>query len=149
MHYNTDAVRCVLKPLVAAMALASAGAANALPFQMENGWEGEWNTTLSVGSQWRAEGQDNDLYSAANGALLGKSGGTGGSVDGGNLNYDKGDRFSTIGKFVTDLSLRNGDLGGLVRVKGWYDYALKDEDVNFGSASNGYRKKPLNDDGYA
>ncbi|MNQ84205.1 hypothetical protein D3C85_993250 [compost metagenome] len=40
-------------------------------------------------------------------------------------------------------------MGGLVRVKGWYDEALKDEDVNYGSASNGYRKKPLNDDGYA
>uniref|UniRef100_UPI003EBA0D8C DUF1302 family protein n=1 Tax=Pseudomonas vranovensis TaxID=321661 RepID=UPI003EBA0D8C len=55
-----------------------------MPFQLENGWEGEWNTTLSVGSQWRAEGQDHDLYSGANGALLGKSGGTGGSVDSGN-----------------------------------------------------------------
>jgi len=149
MHNKAVIDRCVFKSLAVAISLASAGAAQALPFQLDNGWDGEWNTTLSVGSQWRAENQDSDLYSAANGALRGKSGGTGGSVDAGNLNYDKGDRFSTITKFVTDLSLRNGEMGGLVRVKGWYDYALKDEDVNFGSANNGYQKKPLNDDGTA
>lgn len=149
MHNKNSNVRTWMKPLAVAISCVSAGAVQALPFQLENGWEGEWNTTLSVGSQWRAENQDKALYSGANGALLGKSGGTGGSVDAGNLNYDKGDRVSTIAKFVTDLSLRNGDMGGLVRVKGWYDEALKDEDVNFGSAGNGYRKKPLNDDGYA
>lgn len=149
MHYKNNNVRTYVKPLALAISCVSAGAVQAMPFQLENGWEGEWNTTLSVGSQWRAENQDHDLYSGANGALVGKSGGNGGSVDAGNLNYDKGDRVSTIAKFVTDLSLRNGDMGGLVRVKGWYDEALKDEDVNYGSASNGYRKKPLNDDGYA
>lgn len=149
MHNKNCKVDTWIKPLALAVSCASAGAVQAMPFQLENGWEGEWNTTLSVGSQWRAENQDSALYSAANGALSGKSGGSGGSVDAGNLNYDKGDRVSTVAKFVTDLSLRNGDMGGLVRVKGWYDEALKDEDVNFGSASNGYRKKPLNDDGYA
>ena len=123
-HATATSVRSFSSSFAGSARTATAGAAHALPFQLENGWEGEWNTTLSVGSQWRAEGQDNDLYSAANGALRGKSGGTGGSVDAGNLNYDKGDRFSTIAKFVTDLSLRNGDMGGMIRVKGWYDANL-------------------------
>lgn len=147
MQYRTKS-RSLLHPLAWAVSLVASGTAHAIAFQTESGWEGEWNTTLSVGSQWRAENQDNGLYNAANGASVGKSGGTGGPVDAGNLNYDKGDRFSTIGKFVTDLSMRKGDFGGLVRVKGWYDQALEDEDVNYGSLSNGYRRKPLNDNGY-
>ncbi|KAA0973526.1 DUF1302 domain-containing protein [Pseudomonas sp. ANT_J28] len=147
MRNKNKNIYLILSPISAAVALAFSGQAHALSFQTDNGWDGQWNTTLSIGSQWRAEGQDKALYSAANGALAGKSGGLGDKVDSGNLNYDKGDRFSTIGKFVTDLSLRNGDMGGVIRVKGWYDYTLEQEDVNFGSVSNGYRKRPLNDDG--
>lgn len=138
----------LLSPISAAIALTAAMPAHAISFQLENGWGGEWNTTLSMGSQWRAEGQDNELYSAANGALVGKSGGLSDKVDSGNLNYDKGDRFSTLGKFVSDLSLRSGDMGGFIRVKGWYDYTLEQENVNFGSVANGYRKRPLNDSGF-
>lgn len=149
MHDKNKKYLARIQPLALAIACAASGAAHAVTFQTDSGWEGQWNTTLSIGSQWRAQGQDSALYSAANGALRGKSGGTGGSVDSGNLNYDKGDRFSTVGKFVTDLSMRKDDMGGLVRVKGWYDYAQKDEDVAFGSPNNGYQKKPLNDDGYS
>jgi hypothetical protein len=148
MRNKNKNIHSVLSPLVTAVALACAVPAHALNFQTENGWNGQWNTTLSLGSQWRAEGQDNELYSAANGALVGKTGGLGDKIDSGNLNYDKGDRFSTIGKFVTDLSLRRGNMGGFIRVKGWYDYTLENEDVNFGSISNGYRKRQLNDDGF-
>ena len=140
--------KCVLRPLALAIACASAGSVHAVAFQTDSGWEGEWNTTLSVGTQVRAEDQDSSLYSAANGAANGKSGGTSGPVDAGNLNYDKGDRFSTIAKFVTDLSMRKGDFGGLVRVKGWYDYTLENEDVNWGSFGSGYDGGKLNDNGY-
>ena len=65
----------VLRPLALAIACASAGSAHAIAFSTDNGWEGEWNTTLTVGSQWRAEDQDSALYSAANGKANGKSGG--------------------------------------------------------------------------
>lgn len=56
-----------------------------------------------------------------------------------NLNYDKGDRFSTLLKFVTDLELKKGDTGALFRVKGWYDQAQNDETVPYGAQSNRYR----------
>lgn len=147
MTSNKHPVVNALKPLALAVALASAGAAQAVEFQVGE-WEGGWNTTLTVGSQWRAEDQDPALFAKLNGESVGKSGGTGGPVDAGNLNYDKGDRFSTVAKFVSDVSVHKGDLGAMLRVKGWYDQALMDEDVNYGSLSNGYRKKPLNDDGY-
>ena len=56
-----------------------------------------------------------------------------------NLNYDKGDRYSTLLKFVTDLELKKGDTGALFRVKGWYDQVLNDDPVPFGAQSNRYR----------
>ncbi|MNF24121.1 hypothetical protein D3C76_578720 [compost metagenome] len=149
MPHNNNKRHSRLKPLAVAVALSAAGGAQAVTFDVGDEWKGEWNTTLSVGSQWRSEEASNKLYSGANGRSVGKQGGLSGRIDPGNLNYDKGDRFSSIGKFVTDVSLRNGDLGGLVRVKGWYDQALEDEDVNLGSISNGYQKhSPLSDDGY-
>lgn len=148
MHNKNNSAHPSIKPLAALIALACAGPVHAVSFDAGNGWDGQWNTNLSVGTQWRAEALDNELYSAANGAVVGKSNGLGDKIDSGNLNYDKGDRFSTVAKFVTDLSLRNGDMGGFVRLKGWYDYTLENEDVNFGSVSNGYRQRPLNDDGF-
>ena len=118
-----------------------AGNAQAFNFDTESGWSGSLDTTLSVGSSWRAEGRDNELYSRLDGQVIGKTDGLGGSnTDGGNLNYDRGDRFSTIGKFLTELNLHNGDMGGMLRVKGWYDQALEDEDVHFGNQANGYQK---------
>ncbi|MNQ10980.1 hypothetical protein D3C85_238330 [compost metagenome] len=126
-----------------------AGNAQAFNFDTESGWSGSLDTTLSVGSSWRAEGRDNELYSRLDGQVIGKTDGLGGSnTDGGNLNYDRGDRFSTIGKFLTELNLHNGDMGGMLRVKGWYDQALEDEDVHFGNQANGYQKKPLSDNGF-
>ena len=69
--------------------------------------------------------------------LVGFTGGNRGDTH--NLNYDKGDRYSTLLKFVTDLELKKGDTGALFRVKGWYDQALNDETVPYGAQSNRYR----------
>ncbi len=148
MNNNKNSAFLCLTPLTIAVGLVTSGQANAIAYEFDNGWSGQWNTTVSLGTQWRAEAQDNELYSAANGALVGKPNGLGDKIDSGNLNYNKGDRFSTVAKFVTDLSIRKDDLGAFVRLKGWYDYTLENEDVNFGSVSNGYRPRRLNDDGF-
>lgn len=126
-----------------------AGNVQAFSFDTESGWSGRLSTTLSFGSSWRAEARDNELYSRLDGQVIGKTDGLGGTnTDGGNLNYDRGDRFSTIAKFLTELDVSKGDMGALLRVKGWYDQALEDEDVHFGNQANGYQKKPLSDDGF-
>lgn len=68
--------------------------------------------------------------------------------DGANNNYDKGDRYSTQAKVLTELALKKGDTGALVRVKGWYDEALNNREVPWGNQANGFaRNKPLSDDG--
>ncbi len=90
-------------------------------------------------SSWRAQNPSKELYSRADGQLLGKKGGLGGSnTDSATLNYALGDRFSTPLKLVTDLEVRKDKFGALVRVKAWYDEALEDEDVRYGHQNNDY-----------
>ena len=147
---NRNAFRA--KRTAAAVALLlGASRALAVEFEVGDGWQGNWNTTIALGTNWRAEHQDKGLFTAANGALRGFSGGLGDTNnDSGNLNYDKGDVWSQVLKFTTEVSLAKNGTGGLVRVKGWYDHALIHNDVRFGS--QGQRpyytpNQPLSDDG--
>jgi hypothetical protein len=136
---------------IAAALMSLAGASQAAELQLENGWSGSLNTTVSVGTSIRAQEQDPGLYSAGSGAAVDKTvTGTGGSnTDSGNLNYDKGDAFSTLLKVSSDLSLSKGDAGIFARVKAWYDYALKDQKVNAGNHANGWStNSKLSDSGF-
>ncbi|MGH8518538.1 MAG: DUF1302 domain-containing protein, partial [Panacagrimonas sp.] len=135
--------------IVAAAAAAFAAPASAVEFSLGD-WNGNLNTTLSLGSSWRAEGADSQLVHPGDGLRVGIDNGRGGSIsDGGNLNYEKGDRFSTIAKFVTDLSVSRNGVGGLVRLKGWTDDALENRDVRFGNQASGYKQgEPLSDGGF-
>lgn len=136
-------------PAITAMAVASmalAGTARAVPFEVE-GWSGNWNTTISTGSTFRAQDPDSKLFKAADGARIGLSGGTGGSSsDGGTLNSKAGDNVSSIVKVVSDLELKKEDMGGVVRFKAWYDGMLRHGDMRYGNQANSYEKNaPLSD----
>ncbi|WP_096704702.1 DUF1302 domain-containing protein [Magnetospirillum sp. 15-1] len=126
---------------VAAMVSASlGGAARAEQFEYE-GWQGNWNTTVSLGSTWRAQDPNPKLFKAADGASIGLAGGTGGSSsDANTLNSKAGDRVSTILKMVSDLEIKKDDMGGLVRFKAWYDEALSAERVRYGNMADNYAK---------
>jgi hypothetical protein len=135
---------------------SSAGSAHALDFEFDNGVTVNWNTTLSVGSSWRAEDPSRELYTKAGGSLIGLTSGptlppvppnaligpndglAGNGAESGTLNYDKGDRFSTPFKLVSDIEIRKGNFGGLVRFKAWYDQALNENDVRLGNQANNY-----------
>ncbi len=111
-----------------------AGAVSAVEFEVGDGWKGNWNTTIGYAQNWRLTGQNNVLYSLADGSVRGFTDGRGGSnTDAGTLNYDRNDVVSQVFKFVTDVSISKGGTGGLVRVKGWYDYALSENNVPFGN----------------
>ncbi|MBV8502736.1 MAG: DUF1302 family protein [Paucibacter sp.] len=72
--------------------------------------------------------------------MVGKTGGLGASnFDGGDLNCNKGDSFSQVLKFVTELSLSKDSSGVFVRVKGWDDEAQGSGEVPFGNQANGYK----------
>ena len=138
---------------IAAALMSLAGASQAAEINLENGWSGSLNTTISVGTSIRAQGQDAGLYSPGSGgaSVANKSvTGTGGTkTDSGNLNYDKGDAFSTLLKVSSDLSLSKGDAGIFARVKAWHDYALKDQKVKVGNHANNWSPNAkLSDSGF-
>lgn len=134
--------------IVMALTLGNANTASAFNFDAGE-WDGALNTTVSFGSSWRMQDPDPALYNPQNAGLVGEEPGTGGKAGDGNLNYDKGDRFSTVAKFLTELSFEKDYMGALVRVKGWYDQALEDEGVRLGNQANGYQQgEPLSDRGY-
>ena len=134
--------------VAAAMTAALAGQAYAMDFEAGD-WKGSWTSTFSIGSSWRAHnispalvGVDAPVVGIQN---IGKN-----SVDEGDLNYKKGDAFTTLAKIFTEVEMKNGDMGFLVRGKAWYDYTLKDTNPNYGNEANGYSSHtPLNDSGLA
>ena len=152
------------RPNVLAALLATAWASPgwAGNFELGDGWNGSWASTVSLGSSWRAAKRDPRLYSQANGALVGLTDGSGANtIDVGNLNYDRGDRYTTLFKLFGEVELKKGDLGVLVRAKAWYDDALENGKVRLGSQTNGYNnyvfsptggaigsERPLSDDGF-
>jgi hypothetical protein len=150
------------KTPVILMAAAWAMPAWAGNFDLGDGWTGSWSSSVSLGSAWRAAHRDSRLYGQADGALIGLTDGTGANtIDVGNLNYDKGDRFTTLLKWIGEVELKKGDFGALVRAKAWYDDALSNSKVALGSQNNGYNnyvfsptggslgeRKPLSDEGF-
>jgi hypothetical protein len=144
----------VLAAAIGTALAAYAGGAQALEFEFDNGTRINWNTTLSVGSSWRAESPHPYLYTRSDGALIGKWSGdplfpgeyakrgdglAGNQAGGdGNLNWGKGDRFSTPFKIISDVEIKKGNYGALVRVKAWYDQALNDETVRVGNQANNF-----------
>lgn len=151
--------RTALTSSTAAVAALLATPASAATFELGD-WQGSWNSSFSVGMGVRARERDTRLYGQANGALIGLTNGSGANtIDEGNLNYDKGDRYTTLFKLFSEVEVKKGDLGLLVRGKAWYDQALKDEKVHFGNQGNGYNgydittnslgeERRLNDSGY-
>jgi len=126
-------------------------AAHAFELKLEDGWKGSLDTTVSLGTSWRMQSPDPGLYGRADGARIpGLPLGTGGSnTDSGNLNWDKGDQFSTLLKVTSDLSLNKGNMGAFARVKAWYDYALEDQSVRAGHHGNNWTlNSKLSDSGY-
>jgi hypothetical protein len=140
----------------AAVLAGCAGTANAVEHEFDNGVRLNWNTTLSVGSSWRAEEPSRELYTKAGGSLIGLTSGptlppvppnaligpndglAGNAAESGTLNYDKGDRFSTPFKIVSDIEIKKEGFGALVRFKAWFDEALEDNEVRLGHQANNY-----------
>ena len=111
---------CSLKPMVVAIAMASALPAHAVRFDIGE-IEGQFDSSISIGSSWATASPDKDLIWANNGGNANAA-----NTDDNRLNFDKGDAFSTIFKGIHDLSLQYGNTGVFLRGKYWYDFELKD-----------------------
>ncbi|VVQ15455.1 DUF1302 domain-containing protein [Pseudomonas fluorescens] len=142
-----------------AIATMAASPAHSTTFEFGDGWQGDTSSNLSLASSWRMHNPDKKLVSPATGSLVGISGGSGNaSIDEGNVNYAKGDAISTQVKLISEMGISKDDMGAFIRAKAWYDYALNNNDVIYGSQNNGYNnynpatntlgsRRPLDDDG--
>ncbi|MDH4167414.1 MAG: DUF1302 domain-containing protein, partial [Gammaproteobacteria bacterium] len=150
---NRDRRSTMLAAVIGTVLASCAGSAAAIEFEFENGGKLNWNTTVSVGSSWRAEEPSEQLFTRADGSLIGRytsplipgtpvgpgNGLAGNHAAGdGNLNYAKNDRFSTPFRVLTDLEYKKGRFGALLRAKYWYDQALNQENVLVGSQANNF-----------
>ncbi len=150
----------VLATVIGTVLATYAGSASALEFEFENGARLNWNTTISVGASWRADEQSRILYTRADGSLLGRDSGPlpagtaptnrdglagNQAASSANLNYDQYEMFSAPLKLISDVELKKGNFGGLVRIKAWYDYALENNEVNVGNQANNYNGARVQD----
>jgi hypothetical protein len=134
----------------------SALSASALSAEIPDayGWSGSLNVGLSVGTSIRDQSPSPKLYSFADGqrAGLGPVGTGATNTDSGNVNYSKGDAFSTLVKATFDFSMKKEDYGFYVRAKGWYDHALEEGRVNQGNGASAYLpvsgRRSLSDSGF-
>ncbi len=143
----------VLATVIGTVLATYAGSATALEFEFDNGARLNWNTTLSVGASWRAEDPSRLLYTVPTAHCSAATRGRCRSArrlrrrtaspatrppSSANLNYDSGDMFGMPFKLLSDVELKKGNFGGLVRIKAWYDYAQNENKVNVGNQANNY-----------
>ena len=114
-------LRPALKPLALALSLLGAGSVQALQFSWDNDIKVNFDTTITYGASFRAEGRDPSLIGIANG-------GTSRSVneDDGDLNFDKGKAFANIIKATSDLEVKWRNFGFFGRGTAYYDFDLHD-----------------------
>lgn len=109
------------------------------------------NSTVSIGQSIRMENRDRALYSPGNASRDGVKGTAKSNTgDDGNLNFDKGDAFSTIVKGIHELELKKDNYGAFSRVKWFYDSTLNNSGVYHGhEPTSNARDQHLNDSGAA
>ena len=66
--------------------------------------------------------------------------------DAGNLNYDRGDMFSSLFKGLHELSITKDNIGLFTRFMYFYDFALMDKDGAYTNPVSGQRVDPCADD---
>jgi hypothetical protein len=112
--------------LIAAIALMCAGTAHAFQFELSDSVKGNLDMQLTVGAGMRLVDRNPNLIGDPNvnpGAAVGVSS----NGDDGDLNYKKGDFFTTYLKFTPELLLKfPDDYKFMVRATGLYDFKATD-----------------------
>lgn len=121
--------------------LAAPRPVSAETFDLGGGWELATSLDVSLGMSMRTRDPDKAMYSQGNGGT-----GPGTTTDDGNINYERGDLTSLIGKALGEVNISTNGFGVLVRGKTWYDYVTERKSVPHGSSANGYAANTRLDD---
>jgi hypothetical protein len=111
--------RPLLKPLVAALALAGAGPAIAFQFDTDYGVRGSLDTTVSYGISVRASDRDKALIGIVNGGTMRSV-----NEDDGNMLWEKNKPFANVAKATSDLELKWRNFGFFGRGTAYYDWTV-------------------------
>ncbi|MDX3774767.1 DUF1302 domain-containing protein [Chromatiaceae bacterium AAb-1] len=151
-----------------ALGVASALFVLSAPLQAANFSWGDVNitfdSTFSYGGSWRTENRDWNTISIVNhprfdwegydaatnniylpSQIWQQPGSYSSNGDAGNLNYDKGDMFSSMFKGVHELSITKDNLGFFSRFMYFYDFALMDQKTAYTNPLSGERVDPCSD----
>ena len=109
--------------LSCAVALAFAPAGRAFEFKTGGDLAGHFDTTITLGAMWRAQGRDPARIAITNGGTARSP-----NEDDGNLNYDRHDLVSGLVKVGHDLDLKYRNYGFFGRVLYFYDAAIDRKD---------------------
>lgn len=142
MTVSTPFWRRARLPLAVSLASSLATPAFALTFNVGE-IEGQFDSSLSIGSSWSTQNPDRNLIGSNNGGH-----GLSQTTDDGHLNFKAGQSFSQIFKGIHDLELKYGDSGVFLRGKYWYDFKLQDDDLDFKNVSDAGRKEAAKSSGF-
>ncbi|MDX1669171.1 MAG: DUF1302 domain-containing protein, partial [Limnobacter sp.] len=113
-------------------------------FEGPMGTKGRWGMEVTVGMSSRLEDADASLVSRGNGGIAASN-----TVDDGNLNFEKGDVFSTVLKAIGEVDIHKDGKGAFIRAKAYSDITLQNTSVPHGASNTGYvRNQPLSDAGF-
>lgn len=165
---NKRSITFAKKPL--AVGVASALFALSLAPVRAASWDlGDVNitfdSTFSYGGSWRMEDRNFDTISKVNhprfdwdgynaatnniylpSQIWQEPGAYSSNGDAGNLNYDRGDMFSSLFKGLHELSITKDNIGFFGRFMYFYDFALMDQDGAYTNPVSGNRVDPCADD---
>lgn len=105
----------------------------------------------TIGTGIRVGKQEADILNEGSARSVGVNGtATGGNnSDDGDLNYARGDIYSTALKGMISVNARYKNIGLFCRARAWTDFTLNYASVPFGNISDGYKSNsPLSDAGY-
>ncbi|TDF80765.1 DUF1302 domain-containing protein [Pseudomonas sp. H9] len=145
MSYVVSRSAMPLQLLALSIAAAISHPAQAVNFQIGE-IEGQFDSSLSIGSSWAVRGADPDFISNFNSQGV-RGNASSRTSDDGRLNFKKGETFSKIFKGLHDLELKYGDSGVFVRGKYWYDFELKDEHLSFYDIDDSGRQREAKSSG--
>lgn len=102
-------------------------------FHGPHGIRGRWAAEVTIGTSVRMKEASPSLIGVGNGGTAPVN-----TVDDGNLNYQKGDVFSTVAKVLGELDIQKDGAGAFVRANAYTNPTLENSAVPHGASNTGY-----------